>query len=133
MQVVFWLFFCFTGVGLSIPMSGDSFCKQTQGQLGETPITPFQSPCLGTLFASKSREEASAFQTAAFNPHVWGLFLQVEETIRVLGELFETFNPHVWGLFLQVISPMSVAHVSAFSFNPHVWGLFLQGEMSLES
>ena len=39
----------------------------------------------------------------SFNPHAWGLFLQV-----VLGELksslyCRTFNPHAWGLFLQVL------------------------------
>ena len=42
---------------------------------------------------------------AAFNPHAWGLFLQVYEYYNYTRASTKAFNPHAWGLFLQ-------AHVS---------------------
>ncbi len=38
---------------LSIPMLGDSFCKSGTGCNVRDGIQNFQSPCLGTLFASR--------------------------------------------------------------------------------
>ena len=43
---------------LSIPMLGDSFCKNTLNNLRSPYPKYFQSPCLGTLFASwEGRED----------------------------------------------------------------------------
>ncbi len=36
----------------------------------------FQSPCLGTLFARRSKRLILLLRDMTFNPHVWGLFLQ---------------------------------------------------------
>ena len=41
-----------SGKALSIPMLGDSFCKLTVIAGGKLLKVAFQSPCLGTLFAS---------------------------------------------------------------------------------
>ena len=39
---------------LSIPMLGDSFCKVKGWRMPPNTVYVFQSPCLGTLFASGS-------------------------------------------------------------------------------
>ena len=61
----------------------------------------FQSPCLGTLFASSILAIGVSEENITFNPHVWGLFLQEDYLKWVEGMRKASFNPHVWGLFLQ--------------------------------
>ncbi len=87
---------------LSIPMLGDSFCK---------------------LALEEHYAEHGCF---SFNPHAWGLFLQVGNRMgNRMGN--RTFNPHAWGLFLQVRMLLMLSFLGVGPFNPHAWGLFLQG------
>ena len=39
----------------------------------------------------------------SFNPHAWGLFLQVENLNEQWRFWYQAFNPHAWGLFLQAL------------------------------
>ena len=61
---------------LSIPMFGDSFCKKEGVEFVFESLPVFQSPCLGTLFASNLGSLGADTVACTFNPHVWGLFLQ---------------------------------------------------------
>ena len=116
----------------------------------------FQSPCLGTLFASKGYGKRDNYSKCSFNPHAWGLFLQDEERYRQ-RQRDEAFNPHAWGLFLQVYAedasnnepsnPLSIpmlgdsfckptrrcssTRFTLTTFNPHAWGLFLQAYFNI--
>ena len=76
---------------LSIPMFGDSFCKLKVEKKSNFIEISFQSPCLGTLFASHqaASHNIPLFATT-FNPHVWGLFLQVE----VVDAMKYMLKPH---------------------------------------
>ena len=107
-------------------MLGDSFCKNPGRGRRRRSNNNFQSPCLGTLFASEVKKgmwiydyqlsipmlgdsfcKPNTWYIAyhpppdAFNPHAWGLFLQVRSVSELAGRIEETFNPHAWGLFLQ--------------------------------
>ena len=52
LQVKAGLFKIPNKLGLSIPMLGDSFCKSVGSVENDLSGIAFQSPCLGTLFAS---------------------------------------------------------------------------------
>ena len=107
-------------------MSGDSFCKKDDGGGSYIIYNVFQSPCLGTLFASENPPSPPFAVYVTFNPHVWGLFLQAPEYDALKEKRNAAFNPHVWGLFLQVTDKATWVYQPAPTFNPHVWGLFLQ-------
>ncbi len=113
----------------------------------------FQSPCLGTLFASLVEADAADFvHFPPFNPHVWGLFLQGNTTKSSNGLLTGLSIPMSGDSFCKTIKflrrrlernglsipmsgdsfckcfPMAAWNPAVFSFNPHVWGLFLQDQ-----
>ena len=64
----------------------------------------------------------------AFNPHVWGLFLQEKE--KVMRELKEKLLsiPMFGDSFCKDIFSPSFQPMDIRTFNPHVWGLFLQAD-----
>ena len=53
----------------------------------------FQSPCLGTLFARRNVSMDSTMKNTAFNPHVWGLFLQAKVWLKEIEEEVELSIP----------------------------------------
>ena len=88
---------------LSIPMLGDSFCKL------ETTLSPRENnvrlsiPMLGDSFCKTIGQHIGSFQLyLTFNPHAWGLFLQDVWCRSYRFTTYRSFNPHAWGLFLQV-------------------------------
>ena len=111
---------------LSIPMFGDSFCKnllQTSSSTFAQTFNPhvwglflqahrgrqprrmedtFQSPCLGTLFASSRSANFLNLLKSLSIPMFGDSFCKtVAFTFKLKAD--GTFNPHVWGLFLQVV------------------------------
>ena len=111
---------------LSIPMLGDSFCKWSPERFYRHMRHFFQSPCLGTLFARDKTASSPIYSKInTFNPHAWGLFLQVEEAWVGRGD---------GGLSIPMLGDSfckqktcSQGSLKDCSFNPHAWGLFLQG------
>ncbi len=113
---------------LSIPMSGDSFCKKNKLSTPDSLLLTFQSPCLGTLFASSPAQQAQRFQQHPLSiPMSGDSFCKLVAYGLVCVAVLAAFNPHVWGLFLQVKTAVTKCMTTRPAFNPHVWGLFLQG------
>ena len=93
-------------VFLSIPMFGDSFCKP--GQASRTvSASQLSIPMFGDSFCKFVFVKLEDVLLRPFNPHVWGLFLQVSNIRSACFTASSSFNPHVWGLFLQA----SIAHL----------------------
>ena len=63
----------------------------------------FQSPCLGTLFASLFPRSSSEEREGLSIPMFGDSFCKVRLESPSLRTLFYAFNPHVWGLFLQAV------------------------------
>ena len=70
--------------------------------IGDIPgiVYSFQSPCLGTLFASLNNIIAAKKTINLSIPMSGDSFCKGKEH-AVWGRSWEAFNPHVWGLFLQ--------------------------------
>ena len=82
-------------------MLGDSFCKTVKGAVGVCQRHPF-------------------------NPHAWGLFLQVKDKLPVAATPKRVFqSPCLGTLFARRQQVLQVA-TNVITFNPHAWGLFLQ-------
>ena len=89
---------------LSIPMLGDSFCKQ----------------------AFRCRGKGGK---GSFNPHAWGLFLQVDVNQPAwitTGNYHYLSIPMLGDSFCKSTCCVLRKPLSRVTFNPHAWGLFLQ-------
>ena len=137
--------------GFQSPCLGTLFARK-EDEKHDEENDYFQSPCLGTLFASKTLFfpiRKPLFPSGLSIPMLGDSFCKLpEKTEKPLER--ETFNPHAWGLFLQVeflewqegqkwllSIPMlgdsfckrrtrSPSAYKQWPFNPHAWGLFLQ-------
>ncbi len=90
-----------TVIFLSIPMLGDSFCKPMLNF--ENPVFWYRLsiPMLGDSFCKAIGDLNGVRNNNTFNPHAWGLFLQVYRLSAEGRRGGASFNPHAWGLFLQ--------------------------------
>ncbi len=141
---------------LSIPMSGDSFCKSGVVSAVGFRFIRFQSPCLGTLFASRSCLGVRlVWLTWLSIPMSGDSFCKLHRIPRLLRRLYRLSIPMSGDSFCKsglpvagyggvyyLSIPMSgdsfckyipkgrIVHAVGNTFNPHVWGLFLQGVRS---
>ncbi|RLG40007.1 MAG: hypothetical protein DRN78_06005 [Thermoproteota archaeon] len=102
--------------------------QEDWGDRNPPELNTFQSPCLGTLFASWSAGVNHLRPLRAFNPHVWGLFLQGCLFLFCFLFLWFLFFVFVcgwgtfvfWVLFFKVVSGWFCFVFAGFLF----WGLF---------
>ncbi len=111
-------------------MLGDSFCKLITPSTPRSRLLSFQSPCLGTLFASWLKSYGETLRSLTFNPHAWGLFLQGHlRVVRSFQEAYSFQSPCLGTLFASLQWGQS-AMIQALTFQSPCLGTLFASHRS---